>query len=157
MNKLMESQSEYGTSILMETATGKIRAIANLGLNKDGGYDEIFNYALQTTEPGSTIKLATLLAVLDNGSSTINDLVPVGATGSMYVGVRNVNDAERQPKSDETLLEVFAHSSNVGMSSVAYKAFAAEPDKYKSYLERFHLDKRTGIDLVGDDAPVLPR
>ena len=110
--------------------------------DENGHYNESLNYALQTTEPGSTIKLATLLAVLDHGSSNINEMVDVGTAGSAYVGVRNVNDAERAPKALMTLKECFAHSSNVGMSKVAYKAFAAQPDLYKAYLQKFHLDKK---------------
>ncbi|HEX2607374.1 MAG TPA: penicillin-binding protein 2, partial [Flavisolibacter sp.] len=157
LKMMVQSESQYGTAIVMETKTGKIKAIANLGRDKEGNYGENLNYALQTTEPGSTIKLATLLAVLDHGSSHITDLVDVGSAGSAFVGVRNVNDAERAPKSVMTLRECFAHSSNVGMSKVAYKAFASEPDLYKNYLHKFHLDKRTGIDLMGEDAPVLPR
>ncbi|MGZ3837072.1 MAG: penicillin-binding transpeptidase domain-containing protein [Flavisolibacter sp.] len=157
MKALVSSESQYGTCLVMETKTGKIKAIANLGRDSKGNYNENLNYALQSTEPGSTIKLATLLAVLDHGSSTINDLVEVGSTGSEFVGVRNVNDAEPQPKPVETLKECFAHSSNVGMSKVAYKAFANEPEVYKSYLHKFQLDKKTGIDLLGEGAPVLPR
>lgn len=157
MKMMVQSESQYGTCLVMETSTGKIKAIANLGRDKNGVYGEDLNYALQTTEPGSTIKLATLLAVLDHGTSKIDDLVEVGSTGSAFVGVRNVNDAEKAPRPVLTLKECFAHSSNVGMSKVAYKAFASEPDLYKKYLHRFHLDKRTGIDLVGEDAPVLPR
>lgn len=157
MKMMQQSQSQYGTCIVMETKTGKIKAIANLGRDKEGNYNESLNYALQTTEPGSTIKLATLLAVLDHGTSTINDLVDVGSTGSAFVGVRNVNDAERAPKPVLTVRECFAHSSNVGMSKVAYKAFATDPDLYKKYLHKFHLDRKTGIDLVGEDAPVLPK
>jgi cell division protein FtsI (penicillin-binding protein 3) len=49
---MQQSESQYGTCIVMETATGKIKAIANLGATKKGGYDENLNYALQTTEPG---------------------------------------------------------------------------------------------------------
>ncbi|HEU0064838.1 MAG TPA: penicillin-binding protein, partial [Flavisolibacter sp.] len=157
MNTLVESQSEYGTCILMETSTGKIKAIANLGLNKEGGYEESLNYALQSTEPGSTIKLATLLAVLDHGSSRITDAVEVGSTGSEFVGVRPVTEAEPMPKPVLTVQECFAHSSNVGMSKVAFKAFADQPDVYKNYLHKFHLDQRTGIDLLGEGAPVLPK
>lgn len=157
MKMMVQSESEHGTAIVMETKTGKIKAIANLGRTKDGDYSETMNYALQTTEPGSTIKLATLLAVLDHGSSKISDLVEVGSAGHQYVGVRNVNDAERAPKPVLTLQECFAHSSNVGMAKVAYKAFADEPDIYKNYLKKFHLDKRTGIDLVGEGAPLLPK
>jgi cell division protein FtsI (penicillin-binding protein 3) len=131
MKTLVQSQAQYGTAIVMDTKTGKIKALANLGRTKDSTYTEGLNYALQATEPGSTIKLATLLAVLDHGSSTINDLVNIGSTGSAYVGVRNVTDDERSDKPLLTLRECFARSSNVGMSMVAYKAFASEPDIYK--------------------------
>lgn len=157
MKMLLQSEAQYGTAIVMETKTGKIKAIANLGRDKKGSYNESLNFALQATEPGSTIKLATLLAVLDHGSSTVNDLVSVGSTGSSYVGVRNVTDAERAPKPLLTLKECFAHSSNVGISMVAYKAFANEPDLYKNYLQKFHLDKKTGIDLLGEGSPRLPK
>ena len=157
MKMMVQSEAQWGTCIVMETKTGKIKAIANLGRQKDGSYAENLNYALQTQEPGSTIKLATLLAVLDNGSSKIDEMIEVGTAGHAYVGVRNVTDAERSPKSILSVKECFAHSSNVGMSKMAYKAFANEPDKYKSYLQKFHLDKRTGIDLLGEEAPVLPR
>ena len=157
MKMMLQSEAQYGTCIVMETKTGKIKAIANLGRNADGSYTENLNYALQTSEPGSTIKLATLLAVLDHGTTKINDWVEIGSTGNAYVGVRNVNDAERAPKPVMTVKESFAHSSNVGMARIAYKAFATEPDKYRSYLEKYHLDKKTGIDLIGEGAPRLPK
>jgi cell division protein FtsI (penicillin-binding protein 3) len=157
MKMLVQSESEYGTCIVMETATGKIKAIANLGRGKNGNYDEALNYALRTTEPGSTLKLATLMAVLDEGSSKITDLVDVGAAGQQYVGVRVVTDAERAPKPIMTVRECFAHSSNVAMSKLAYKAFAQEPDKFKSYLHKYHFDKKTGLGLVGEEPPVLPK
>lgn len=157
MKMMVQSESEHGTCLVMETKTGKIKAIANLGRTKNGDYSETLNYALQTTEPGSTIKLATLLAVLDHGSSNVDDLVEVGSAGHQYVGVRNVTDAERSPKPMLTVRECFAHSSNVGMAKLAYQAFADKPDVYKSYLQKFHLDKRSGIDLIGEDAPVLPK
>lgn len=157
MKMLVQSEAQYGTCIVMETSTGKIKAIANLGRNSNGTYSENLNYALQTNEPGSTIKLATLLAVLDHGSSNINEMVSIGTTGHEYVGVRNVTDAERSPKPVMTLKECFAHSSNIGISKVAYKAFANRPDIYREYLTKFHLDRRSGIDLVGEEAPVLPK
>ncbi|NTS40231.1 transpeptidase family protein [Flavisolibacter sp. BT320] len=157
MKMMVQSESQTGTVILMETKTGKIKAIANLGRLKDGSYSETMNYALQTTEPGSTIKLATLLAVLDHGSSKENDLVEVGSAGRQYVGVRNINDAERSPKPMLTVRECFAHSSNVGLAKIAYKAFADKPDVYRNYLQKFHMDKPTGVDLLGESAPRLPK
>lgn len=157
LKMLEQSESEYGTCVVMETATGKIKAMANLGRRPDGSYWEDYNYALRTTEPGSTIKLSTLLSVLEEGQTTINDMVQVGSTGSAYVGVRNVNDAERAPKPVMTVKECFAHSSNIGMSKIGFKTFATQPDKFLSYLNRFHLNSRTGIDLVGEERPKLPK
>lgn len=156
LKMLQQSESQYGTCIVMETATGKIKAIANLGATKNG-YDENLNYALQTTEPGSTIKLATLLSVLESGSSNVNDLVEVGSAGGEFVAVRNVTEAERMPKPMLTVRECFAHSSNVGFAKLANKAFAEHPDAFKNYLQKFHLTKTTGVGLVGEEATVLPR
>jgi cell division protein FtsI (penicillin-binding protein 3) len=155
LKMLVKSESQYGTCIVMETKTGKIKAIANLGRRPDGNYWEDDNYALRVTEPGSTIKLATLLSVLEKGSSKLEDLVEVGSAGQMVVGPRNVNDAERAPKPVLTVKECFAHSSNVGMSKVAYKAFAQKPSEFKKYLHRFHLDVHSPIDLSNIPSPRL--
>ena len=154
--KTMEtSESLYGTCIVMETKTGKIKAIANLGRRPDGSYWEDDNYALRVTEPGSTMKLVTLLAVLEKGSSRLNDLVEVGSAGHMIVGPRNVNDAERSPKSVLTVKECFVHSSNVGMSKLAHKAFVQNPKEFREYLHRYHMDVRSPIDLSNIPRPQL--
>jgi cell division protein FtsI (penicillin-binding protein 3) len=155
MKKMLECEGQYGTAIVMETKTGKIKAISNLGRQKDGSYFEDDNYALRVTEPGSTIKLATLLSVLESGSSTPDDLVEVGTAGQMVVGPRNVNDAERSPKPVLTVKECFAHSSNVGMSKLAYKAFSNSPKKFKEYLHNYWLDERSPVDLTDIPKPRL--
>lgn len=154
--KMMDSSgSEYGTCIVMETKTGKIKAIANLGRQANGKYWEDDNYALRVTEPGSTIKLVTLLSILEKKTSTLNDLVEVGSAGRMVVGPRNINDAERAPKPVLTVKECFAHSSNVGMGKLAYKAFAQNPKEFKEYMHRFHMDVRSPIDLSNVPKPQL--
>ena len=155
MKMMLQSKAQYGTAIVMETKTGKIRAIANLGQGKDGQYFEDNNYALSVTEPGSTIKLATLIAVLEEKTSTLNDLVEVGTAGRMVVGPRNVNDAERSPKPVLTVKECFAHSSNVGMSKLALKAFGNEPKRFREYLSDMHLTERCPIDLTDIPRPRL--
>jgi cell division protein FtsI (penicillin-binding protein 3) len=147
MKMMMQSESQYGTAIVMETKNGKLKAIANLGRQKDGSYWEDDNYALRVTEPGSTIKLLTLLSVLEKGTSSLTDLVEVGSAGQMQVGPRIVNDAERAPKPVLSVEECFAHSSNVGMSKLAYKAFANNPKEFREYIHQFHLDMPSGIDL----------
>ncbi|MBC7949507.1 MAG: transpeptidase family protein [Chitinophagaceae bacterium] len=155
LKMMVKSESLYGTCIVMETKTGKIKAIANLGRRPDGSYWEDDNYALRVTEPGSTIKLATLLAVLDKGTSNLDDMVEVGTAGNMMVGPRNVNDAERSPKPVLTVKECFAHSSNVGMSKLAMKAFADDPAAFRKYLHKYHLDVRSPIDLSNIPTPQL--
>jgi cell division protein FtsI (penicillin-binding protein 3) len=155
MKMMMESEAQYGTAIVMETKTGKIKAIANLGRQKDGNYWEDDNYALRVTEPGSTIKLVTLLSVLEEGSSEPDDKVEVGSAGQMIVGPRNVNDAERSPRPVLSVKECFAHSSNVGMSKLAYKAFGNNPKKFKEYLHKYHMDVKAPVDLTDVPKPVF--
>jgi cell division protein FtsI (penicillin-binding protein 3) len=152
---MIESEAVSGTCLVMEVATGKIKAIANLGALSDGSYWEDYNYALRTTEPGSTMKLATLLAVLNEGKIKANDMVEVGSNETAFVGVRNVTEAERMPKPVMSVRDCFAHSSNIGMSKLAYQTFAKTPDKYVGYLKKFHLHKRTGIDLMGEESPII--
>ncbi len=147
LKMMVQSEALYGTCILMETQTGKIKAMANLGRRPDGTYWEDDNYALRVTEPGSTIKLVTLLSVLDKGSSRMEDLVEVGSAGRMIVGPRNVNDAERSPKPVLTVKECFAHSSNVGMSKLALKAFSHDPKEFGEYMRRYRMDIPSQIDL----------
>lgn len=153
MKKMIENEAQYGTAIVMETKTGKIKAIANLGRQKDGSYFEDDNYALRVTEPGSTIKLATLLSVLEEGTSSPQDMVEVGSAGQMIVGPRNVNDAERSPRPVLNVKECFAHSSNVGMSKLAYKAFGNNPVRFKEYLHRYGLDSKSPVDLTDVPKP----
>src|SRR4029078_10036527 len=155
LNMLVKSEAQYGTCIVMKTKTGKIKAMANLGRRPDGSYWEDDNYALRVTEPGSTIKLVTLLAILDKGSSSLNDKVEVGTAGRMVVGPRVINDAEQAPKSVLSVKECFAHSSNVGMGKLAYKAFAQNPKEFKDYLHKYHMDVRSAIDLSNLPRPQL--
>ena len=155
MKMMLQCKGPYGTAIVMETNTGKIKAMANLGRQQDGSYWEDDNYALRATEPGSTIKLATLLSVLEKGTSSLTDMVEIGGAGRAQVGNKMVTDAERSPKPFLTVQECFAHSSNIGMSKLAYKAFGKKPVELKEYLHRFHLDIKSPIDLTDVPKPMM--
>ncbi len=155
MKMMLQCEGPYGTAVVMETRTGKIKAIANLGRQADGSYYEDDNYALKVTEPGSVIKLVTLLSVLEKGTSAIDDMVEVGSTGRMQVGKKIVTDAERSPRAALSVKECFAHSSNVGMSKLAYKAFAARPAELKEYLQRYHMAGRSPVDLGDVPSPFM--
>lgn len=156
MRMMLQCEGPYGTAIVMETATGKIKAMANLGRRSDGTYWEDDNYALRVTEPGSTIKLATLLSVLEKGSSSITDMVHVGGAGRLEVAPgKIVVDAERHSASSLSVKDCFAHSSNVGMSKLAYKAFGDNPSEIKQYYQKFYLDQKSPIDLMNVPKPTM--
>ncbi len=156
MRMMLQCEGPYGTAIVMETSTGKIKAMANLGRRSDGTYWEDDNYALRVTEPGSTIKLATLLSVLDKGSSSITDMVQVGGVGRLEVAPgKVVVDAERHSASSLSVKDCFAHSSNVGMSKLAYKAFGNNPSEIKQYYHKFHLDEKSPVDLMNVPKPTM--
>jgi cell division protein FtsI (penicillin-binding protein 3) len=155
MKMMLKCEGPYGTAIVMETKTGKLKAIANLGRQKDGSYWEDDNYALRATEPGSTIKIATLLSVLDKGTSFPSDMVEIGSAGRAQVGNKMVTDAERSPHAFLTVQECFAHSSNIGMSKLALKAFGKKPAELKEYFHKYHLDVKSPVDLADVPQPMM--
>ncbi|MFT3749671.1 MAG: penicillin-binding protein [Agriterribacter sp.] len=154
MRMMTDNQALEGTAIVMEVATGKIKAIANLGLMPDGSYFEKDNYALKTSEPGSTIKLVTLMSVLEDKYVTLNDMIDIDG-GVWMLNGRRIQDAEKSPKSHLTIKESFEHSSNVAMAKLAYTYYSKSPGKFVQHYENLHLTSRTGIDLKEEFRPMV--
>lgn len=153
--ELSDNEATYGTCIVMEVKTGKIRAIANLGRQPDGSYAEDFNYGVgYATEPGSVFKLATMISLLDDNDLTIYDHVDMG-NGSYRYGRRTMYDAESHRNGYVTVAEAFEMSSNVGISKLAYKFYENHPQRYIDHLKKLHLNKQTGIDLLGEAHPLV--
>lgn len=143
----------YGTAVVMEVKTGKIRALANLGRHADGTYHEDFNYAMIPTEPGSTFKLFSLLSLLEDGYVTINDKVNVGS-GIAYFGRQRLED-DHLGLGNISIKEAFAHSSNVAFAKLIDHYYHNDPMKYIHHLQALHLNKKTGIDLPGERRPYI--
>ncbi|MFT3948689.1 MAG: penicillin-binding protein [Agriterribacter sp.] len=154
MRMMIDNQALEGTAIVMEVATGKIKAIANLGLMHDGTYFEKDNYALKTSEPGSTIKLVTLMSVLEDKYVRLNDMIDIDG-GVWVLNGRRIQDAEKSPKSHLTIKESFEHSSNVAMAKLAYTYYSKSPSKFISHYENLHLTSRTGVDLKEEFRPMV--
>lgn len=154
MRMMVDNQALEGTAIVMEVATGKIKAIANLGLMSDGSYFEKDNYALKTSEPGSTIKLVTLMAALEDKFVTPSDMIDIDG-GVWMLNGRRIQDAEKSPKSHLSIKESFEHSSNVAMAKLAYNYYSKTPAKFISHYETLHLTSRTGIDLAEEFRPLV--
>jgi cell division protein FtsI (penicillin-binding protein 3) len=139
---------QYGTCIVMEVKTGKVRAMVNLGMKKDSTYDEILNYALLPTEPGSTFKLATLTALFND--KYVNTETEVDAeNGTKVFGKRLIRDSH-SGIGKVPVWKAFAKSSNVAMAKLAYQYYHNNPKKFVEHLHDLKLNKPTGIDLPGE-------
>ena len=152
-SQLSKFECLYGTCIVMEVKTGKVKAIANLGRQKDGSYWEDFNYAMIPTEPGSTFKLMTLLSLFNDKHITVEDQVNAQG-GSASFGNRTMKDSHLG-LGVLTVKQAFALSSNVAMAKLAYQFYAANPTVYTNFLKKLQLDQKTGIDLLGERKPVV--
>jgi len=149
-----ENECHTGTCIVMEVKTGKIKAIANLGRTAEGKYWEDLNYAIRASEPGSTFKLATMLAVLEDKYATLNTKVDLEG-GSWKVYSRTVYDSEPHKPHDGTLKEAFEYSSNVGMAKMVMAHYVKNPEKFVGHLRKLRFHQESGIDLVGETTPVI--
>ncbi len=150
---MFKNEAEHGCAIVMETKTGKIKAIANLG--KHGNeYWEDFNYAINPSEPGSTFKLATMMALLEDQKVTLNQMVNLEG-GVWKVAGQTVYDSEQHGRQQVTIKQAFELSSNVGMAKLATAYYAGNPGRFIQHLQKMRMDTLTGIDLTGERKSVI--
>ncbi len=156
MKMMIGNDAEHGCAIVMETKTGKIKAMANLGKRGDGNYWEDYNYAINPTEPGSTFKLATIISLLEDKKIKLNDIVNL-EFGKWNINGQTVFDSEPHGAEDNvvTAKRAFEISSNVGMAKLVYSNYSNNPNQFIRRLHQLHLDSVTGIDLVGERNSVI--
>lgn len=152
--QLIANDADMGCAILMEVATGNIKAIANLKRNADNTYHEDFNYAIaQGTEPGSTFKLASLMAAIEDGYVDLDDEVDT------YGGVMNLAGGIKMRDSHEGIYgripvkKAFAVSSNVGVSSLIMKYYSKNPQAFINRIKSFHLADKLELQIPGEALP----
>ena len=147
MRMMVSNNSLHGTAIVMETATGKIKAIANLGKQKDNTYTEDLNYGIgRATEPGSVFKLATLMSLLEDKYVTNNSIVNCEGGKKTFYGL-TIKDSHLGTY-EITVKGAFERSSNVAFAKLADQYYHSQPSKFIDHLHRFRLDTLTGIDLT---------
>lgn len=156
---LVKNKAAFGCAILMEVKTGEIKAIANL--TKAGAdtstYVESLNYALgYPAEPGSTFKLASMLATIDEYNISLEEKVNVGNGTCNYYN-RQMKDSHPPKESVETVQQIFENSSNVGVSKIVTKYFAKNPKAYIAKLNSFHLNKQLGLSIPGEGIPRIKK
>jgi cell division protein FtsI (penicillin-binding protein 3) len=157
MQQLIKNKASHGCVVLMEVKTGEIRAIANLKRKDSTTYIENYNFAIgDATEPGSTFKLASLLAAMDDGYVDPDDKVEVG-NGKCYYYNQKMEDSHPPQSSTLTVQEIFEHSSNVGVSKIITKYYSANPQKFLDKLYSFHLNEKLNINLPGVGKPKIKK
>jgi cell division protein FtsI/penicillin-binding protein 2 len=150
-----ENQAASGTIIIMDPRSGEILAMAStpkMNLNEYDKYKEIFpeptpyNRAVeQTYEPGSVFKVLTMAAGIDSG--TVNPDTPFLDTGTITVGGIDIHNWDRRAWGPQTMTTCMQHSLNVCLSWLAVQM---GPTTFYSYMQRFGIGHKTGVDLSGE-------
>lgn len=149
------SNADEGCVILMEVQTGEVRAIANFTKDKDGEYREKFNYAIaQRADPGSTFKLASYLAAIDDGYIDTSTTVDIG-NGTYRVPSHTIRDSHAPKKSIVTVKEAFEESSNVAVTKLINTYYGSNPSKFTSKLHSWKLNEPLGLQIPGEGIPVV--
>lgn len=156
MKMMIKNDADHGCAIVMETKTGKVKAIANLGKKSEGIYWEDLNYAIRPGEPGSTFKLATMMALLEDKKVSLNQTISL-ENGVWKIAGITVYDSERHSENIVTVKHAFELSSNVAMAKMATAFYSSNPNQFLNHLTKMRLDRITGIDLLGERMPTIYR
>jgi cell division protein FtsI (penicillin-binding protein 3) len=152
-NQLKKSGAHHGCVVLMEVATGDVKAIANLELGDDGDYHETYNYAVgESTEPGSTFKLASLMAAMEDGVIDTGDMVDTG-NGTVKFYNKVIRDTEEHGKL--TVKQVFELSSNVGTSILINRHYKDNPKAFVNRLYSMKLNQKLNLQIKGEGEPLI--
>ena len=150
-------EADYGVVVVMEVATGEIKAISNLSRNTAGYYHERYNYAVGgLREPGSTFKLATMISLLENTNLKLSDSIETG--NGIYKFYNNtVRDHDEGGYGKITVKEAFEVSSNVAMAKLVDHYFGDDPSRFIDQIDRLGMSKPLGVQIKGEGVPVVKR
>lgn len=156
LRNLEKNNADWGTAIVMEVETGEIKAIANLGRENDV-YVENYNYALGHAgcyEPGSTFKLISLVAAMEDGLIDTSDVYDTGSGVWKYQG-RNIYDSDYHygEHGEMTVSQIFEKSSNVGVAKIITQAYEKNPRGFVDRIYGFGINKPLGIEIKGEGEP----
>ena len=150
-------QADHGCVVVMETKTGHVKAISNLGRANDGTYYETTNYAVaESHEPGSTYKLADMMALLEDKKADTSTVYDTNGGILVYSG-RKVRDSHQGGYGKISLARGFELSSNTVMVKAVYEAYKNEPSKFVNHLNDFGLNRKLGLSIKGEGVPYVPQ
>ena len=151
VDMLKKIDAESGTAVVMEVATGEVKAITNMGRIREGAYAETKNHAVaDEIEPGSTFKVASMMVALEDGICQPSDTVDVGKGIYMYKGARmtdhNMNKGGYGRISAE---QAIWYSSNIGVAKIILKGYEKNPTKYVECLYKLGLTIPLNLEIPG--------
>ena len=155
LKQLEHYKADHGTVIVMETKTGEVKAIANLGMTKAGKYYERLNYAIgESHEPGSTFKLMNIVAALED---KVIDTSSVVDTEKGYWRIYNhrVKDTKHGGYGKLSISKAFEVSSNVAFAKTIHNGYKENPEKYVDRLRSMNLHNQLGLPIKGEGVPVI--
>lgn len=156
LSSLQYYEADHGTVVVMETNTGQIKAISNLGKIGDGSYRETVNYAvLERHDPGSTFKLASYLALLDDEKADTATIYNTHG-GIVTFSGRQVRDSNHRGYGKISLGRAFEVSSNTVVTQAVYKAYHDNPRAFTDKMKSFGFNATLGLDLKGEPKSYIP-
>lgn len=154
---MQSHNADEGTVVVMEVKTGEIKAISNLSSDGHGDYVEKFNHAIGGNfEPGSTYKLVTMMALLEETGVQLSDKIETGNGEYTFYKIK-VRDHEEGGYGTISVQQAFEVSSNIAMAKLVDKHFGLKPQKFVDYADQLKLSKPLGLQITGESMPKIPR
>jgi len=148
--------AEHGCVIVMEVATGEIKAVANLGKTSRGTYYEKLNYAVgEAHEPGSTFKVPAFMAALEDGIIDTSTVVDT-KKGVKYFYRKRISDSHHGGYGKISAAKALEVSSNIGLATIIDEGYRDNPEKFIKRLNDFNLKDSIGIAIKGEGKPMIP-
>lgn len=155
LEQLEYYEADHGSVIVMETKTGEIKAISNLGRTSKGTYYERLNYAVgESHEPGSTFKLMAMVAALEDKVIDTSDIVDTEKGVLSFYG-RKVRDSKHGGYGKISASEVFEVSSNTGMVKLINNSYKDNPSKFVDRLYKMGLNNTLDLPIIGEGKPII--
>lgn len=155
LKQLEKFEALNGTAVLMEVQTGDVKAIANLTRTAAGTYREDMNYAIgDAGEPGSVMKAATMIALLEDGYVQPEDTVDLGGTGKYQFYKNYLTDSDNKKPGKISVQHIFEISSN-GIARLVFDHYKDKPERFVSRLCGMGLDKKLGVRIKGEGEPYI--
>lgn len=150
--------AQYGCVVLMEVKTGEVKAIVNLGKDKNGNYNEIDNYASRVrSDPGSTFKLISLMAALEDGViKDLDEKFDVNGGKCIFGKGDTVRDSHQGADGFLTVQQIFEKSSNVGAAKVIDKGYRNNMKMFYDRLVKMSVTKTLNLDIE-EIAPLIKK